>query len=142
MRVIGVGRLENYKLAFHKKSNDGSGKCDAYYVGSPEYFVHGVVFQLNSSQLKVLDKYEGLGEGYERKTVPISTPDMKTISAVTYYATEIDSSIQPYLWYKEHVIRGAKEHGLPKDYIDMIRRVDAIPDPNIRRQREELMIYL
>lgn len=141
VRVISVGWLENYKLEFHKISNDGSGKCDAYYVGNAKHLVYGVVFKLTSSQLRLLDKYEGLGKGYEKKLVQVVTQNLKTISAVTYFATEIDSSIKPYLWYKEHVLRGAKEHSLPKNYIDIIKKIGAAPDPNTKRHQEELMIY-
>lgn len=141
VRMISIGLLEKHKLEFHKKSNDGSGKCDAFYVGDSKYPVYGVVFEVTTSQLLLLDKYEGLGNGYEQKAVEIMTQNSGTISAVTYYATEIDCSIKPYQWYKEHVLHGVKEFNLPKDYIDKIRKIDAIPDPNTKRHREELTIY-
>jgi hypothetical protein len=32
-----------------------------------------------------------------------------------YFATHIDSSLKPYHWYKEHVLRGVKENGFPVD---------------------------
>ncbi len=141
VQMTSVGWLEKHKLVFHKKSNDGSAKCDAYYVDDPKYSVCGVLFEVTTSQLLLLDKYEGLGKGYERKVVPIITQNSETISAVTYYATEIDSSMKPYHWYKEHVIRGAEEHNLPREYIDRIIEVSAISDPDTKRHREELIIY-
>ena len=142
VQVISVGLLEQHTLEFHKKSNDGSGKCDAYYVGDPKASVYGVVFEVTNSQLLLLDKYEGLGKGYEQKAVQITTQNLGTISAVTYYATDIDSSVKPYEWYKEHVLKGAKEHNLPKDYINKIREMNAISDPNTKRHHEELIIYI
>ena len=141
VKVVGVGWLEKHKLEFHKKSHDGSAKCDAYYVGDSRYSVYGVVFKVTASQLLLLDEYEGLGKGYEQKTIQIITQNSGIITAVTYYATDIDSSIKPYQWYKEHVLQGAKEHNLPKDYIDKIRGIGVIPDPNTKRHQDELIIY-
>jgi len=36
---------------------------------------------------------------------------------ITYFATDIEKSVIPYHWYKQHVLRGALEHNLPRDYI-------------------------
>ena len=141
IRLVDVGRLEQHKLEFHKKSKDGSSKCDAAYVGSFKQFICGAVYELTVSQLRILDKFEGLGNGYEQKTVEIIIPHLGILKAITYYATDIDNSLQPYLWYKEHVIRGAKEHNLPSDYIESIKRISAIPDTNRLRHQEEMMIY-
>ena len=141
VRMVSVARLDHHILKFHKKSDDGSGKCDAYYVDNPEENVYGIVFELKISQLHILDRYEGLGEGYEQKSVQVGTPDSGTLGALTYYATEIDSSLKPYQWYKEHVLYGANEHNLPKNYINQIENVAAIPDLNASRHEKELRIY-
>ena len=141
IRLVNVGRLEQHKLEFHKKSKDGSSKCDAVYVGNDKQFIYGAVYELTVSQLRILDMYEGLGAGYEQKTVDIITPDLGILNAITYYATDIDNSLQPYIWYKEHVIRGANEHNLPSDYIEILKSINAIPDTNKLRHQEEMMIY-
>ena len=141
VRVISFARLEKHKLKFHKKSKDGSGKCDAVYVNNKNNAIYGVAFEITTSQLRLLDKYEGLGDGYEQKEVPIITRDGETLDAITYYATDIDSSLKPYGWYKEHVLFGANEHGLPADYIAKIKGIDAISDLNTKRHKEELRIY-
>ena len=139
--MISVARLDKHRLKFHKKSNDGSGKCDAFYVDNPKDFIYGMLFELTTSQLWILDKYEGLGIGYEQKSVQVVTHDMGTLSALTYYATDIDSSLKPYQWYKEHVLYGAIEHNLPKDYISDIKKIGAMSDSNTKRHEKELMIY-
>ena len=141
VQMIDIGRLEKHKLEFHKKSNDGSGKCDAYYVGNTGNSVCGIVFEITTSQLLLLDKYEGLGNGYEQKSLQIITQNSGTVCAVTYYATEIDSSVKPYCWYKEHVLQGANEHKLPTDYIKKIKNINAVPDPDIKRHQQELIVY-
>ena len=37
----GAAYLSGYTLRFHKKSKDGSGKCDAFYTGNPNDVVWG-----------------------------------------------------------------------------------------------------
>jgi len=88
-----------------------------------------------------LDKKEGLGFGYEQKEVDIITSNGDTVKAFTYYATNIDETLKPYSWYKEHVIRGAVENKLPKSYISNIEAIEAIEDPDRERHDMELKIY-
>ena len=45
-----------------------------------------------------------------------------TKRAVVYIATNKDPVLPPYHWYKEFVVRGAEDHGLPDDYVERIRR--------------------
>ena len=139
--IVGCAKLEEHTLKFHKKSRDGSGKCDAAYMGCRTDIVFGVVFEITISQLHLLNKIEGLGNGYEQKKVPVITEDGDVLDALTYYATDIDSSLKPYEWYKKHVLFGANEHGLPANYIATVEEFDAISDFNKKRQEEELGIY-
>lgn len=140
-RALTVARLPNHKLRFHKKSKDGSGKCDAKFTNNERDVVYGVVFEIKASEKPVLDKAEGLGDGYEEKCISVYTHDDREMNAVTYYATHIDPERKPYEWYKEHVVRGAREHGLPADYILAISEVEALPDPDKSRHERELSIY-
>ena len=127
---------------FHKKSKgDGSGKCDAEYTNNANDVVYGVVFQIAASDKLELDRKEGLKNGYEEKTVSVATETGQTLEAVTYYATSIDSLLKPYEWYKDHVLRGAHEHGLPSEYITAIEAVKATPDADKSRHEKELSIY-
>ena len=61
--------------------------------------------------------------------------------AFAYYALQIDPALRPYHWYREHVLRGALEHDLPKAYIAAIRAVESIGDPESGRVECELAIY-
>jgi cation transport regulator ChaC len=140
-RAIAVARLHKHRLKFHKKSKDNSGKCDAECTNDEKDVVYGVVFEIAASEKPELDKHEGLKNGYEEKSVSVNTDDGKELKAVTYYATNVDSKLKPYEWYKEHVIRGAHEHGLPAKYISTISAVEAMPDPDKSRHERELSIY-
>ena len=110
---VTVSFLANHQLSFHKAGKDGSAKCDALKTNNDEDFVIGVVFNISESEKCDLDRYEGLGNGYDEKIVTLLSSEGHSMEAVTYYATNIDSGLKPYHWYKEHVIRGAKENKLP-----------------------------
>ena len=125
---ISIAQLQNHKLKFHKKSKYGSGKCDIELTNNPNDIVFGVLFEMLESEKSKLDEIEGLGEGYKKKLVSIIDSNGKSVIAETYYATEIDSSLKPYHWYKEHVLRGAREHNLPTEYIEFIEAIESIPD--------------
>ncbi len=135
--------LPMHKLMFHKLSKrDKSGKCDAYYTDSAEDQVFGVLYEVDQHDMGRLDRVEGCGHGYRRRGVTVST-DSGDHEAVTYLANDshIDSNLTPYTWYKQHVLIGAQEHGLPAHYIEMIDRVNATRDADRQRETDELSIY-
>jgi hypothetical protein len=140
-QAISVARLREHRLSFRKISPDGSAKCDIEHTRDSDDFVYGVVFHLLKSEKPVLDRYEGLGNGYEEKTVSVILPGDEIVDAITYYATHIDASLRPYHWYKEHVLRGAREHKLPGHYINIIKAVCSVPDPDDDNHLRELSIY-
>ena len=59
---------------------------------------------------------------------------------LTYLATPdyIDDSLKPCGWYKDLVLAGGTEHGLPPEYIaEYIQSVEAIEDPNKTRDKKQ-----
>ena len=134
--------LEAHDLRFHKRSRDGSAKCDALETRNPAHRVIGVVFEIAQTDKTTLDRYEGLGSGYEEKQVALLTSSDASITAFTYYATHIDSALKPYSWYKHHVLSGAREHQLPVAYIERINGIESITDLNYERHECEMAIYI
>lgn len=139
--VISTAHLHEHSLRFHKKSVDGSAKCDIEHTKCADDIVFGVVFEILASEKYLLDRYEGLGNGYDEKHVSIFLPHGEAIEAVTYIATHIDAALRPYHWYKEHVLRGAREHALPVEHIAAIEDITSIPDPDQVNHIAELSIY-
>ncbi|MDR9436957.1 MAG: gamma-glutamylcyclotransferase family protein [Thiohalophilus sp.] len=134
--------LAGHRLAFHKISdNDDTAKCDACVTGDATDCVHGVVFAIAEKDKPALDRAEGLGRGYAEKVVQVSLTDGNVVEAITYYAIRIDPALKPLDWYKSHVIRGAREHGLPEAYIRAIESVEHIEDADNERREKELSIY-
>ena len=140
-RFFATATLIEHELRFHKKSIDGSGKCDAYQTGNPGHVIFGVVFEMDQAEKPALDKKEGLGNGYKEKEVTLTTSAGEEIKASTYYATNISKDLKPYQWYKHHVLTGAQEHGLPEAYVDRIKSIEATEDQDQERHEREMGIY-
>ena len=140
-KFVVVSYLANHQINFHKAGKDGSAKCNALKTNDDTHFVIGVVFEISASEKIDLDRYEGLAYGYDEKIVTVVSTEGKSIEAVTYYATDIDPALKPYHWYKEHVIRGAEEHKLPQDYIQIVSDIESIDDSDLFRHDVEMEIY-
>src|SRR5438874_1466705 len=96
-KPVGVAYLAGYRLTFDKISQDGSGKCDAHATGDENDRVYGVLYAVPRSEKKQLDDAEGLGSGYEEKTVVVNTVT-NSREALVYYATKKDATRRPYHW--------------------------------------------
>jgi len=144
-RKLAVGLLPAHELMFHKIGKDGSAKCDIRVCedrrDNREVYVYGVVFEIDPAHKRALDRIEGLGDGYEEKTVTIVLPNGSSVTAFTYFATHTDASLRPLDWYRDHVLIGARENGLPADYIRAIELQATREDPDRQRRENELAIY-
>jgi gamma-glutamylcyclotransferase len=126
-RALGVAELHGYELKWHKRSQDGSGKCDVVQTSDAHLIVFGVLHEIPLSEKPALDMAEGLGYGYESKNVDVGFKGALRMASI-YYATDIDPSLKPYSWYKALVVAGAIEHELPETYIERLVATDAIVD--------------
>ncbi len=142
-RFRAVGSLKGYQLRFHKRSVDGSGKCNALHTGDTSDEVCGVIFDIAASDRPKLDKAEGLGYGYHEQQVDILTAT-GVMAAYTYVAAPsyVEDALAPYSWYKAFVVEGAKEHGLPLSYVKKLEAVKAHEDSDMNRDRENRNILL
>ena len=140
---IGVCKIKKHNLKFHKVSKDHSGKCDCELTQIESDEVYGVLFRIPKSEAKSLDKAEGLGNGYEKKKIDVTTIEEGKDTAVMYCATDEakDPNKKPYVWYLNQVIEGAKENYLPDDYIAKIRKVAADEDQDRARHATEAAHY-
>jgi cation transport regulator ChaC len=130
-------RLPGYRLQFHKRSQDGSGKCDIVATSDGESDVHGVLFEVEPQDLTALDEAEHRGRGYERSTVQ-PRRDERSFEAFAYVAQPAytDDALVPYAWYHALVLAGAHQHGLPESYRTHLTTVRTYPDPNGERRTQ------
>lgn len=133
--ALGIAELHGYALKWHKDSKDGSGKCDVVQTDDATKIVYGVLYEIPLGEKTALDAAEGLGNGYAAKNVEVTFKGAPRMASL-YYATKIDASRKPYTWYKRFVVEGAREHDLPRAYIDRLEATVAIEDLN--RDRHNL----
>jgi hypothetical protein len=139
---LGCRALKQHTLRFHKAGQDGSGKCDAFYTGDDEHILFGALFELDPFEKHFLDKVEGLGYGYDEKSVVVHAEDGSSLAATTYFATAIEEALKPYTWYVNHVLVGAGEMSLPAEYIQSrLRGIESTQDPDQSREASERAIY-
>ncbi|MEP0519713.1 MAG: gamma-glutamylcyclotransferase family protein [Hyphomicrobiales bacterium] len=144
-RFLRAGYLTHHTLRWHKLSKDGSGKCDAFETGVFTDVVWGGLFRITADEKHLLDSAEGLGTGYQEKRVEVScihdeadqhktqTNLQKTTQATLYTAIPINHLVKPYSWYKNFVVSGARQCGLPAPYVAALDAVETAEDPNKKR---------
>jgi hypothetical protein len=132
--LVGVAKHPDHVLTFHKKSNDGSGKCNMF--NSRSGLIFGAIYKLNPEHKNALDGFEGYG--YIDNQITLEHNETK-YSCFTYLAQQshIVSDLNPYHWYKKLVILGARYLRFPDTYISSIEAVESIEDPDATRRTEK-----
>ncbi len=137
-RFVDVIESKGWELKCHKRSKDGSGKCNMVATDKTANRVYGVLYELPEEEKANLDAAETVGYGYHDKTIKIPVYG----EAFTYLADSeyIDDSLKPYTWYKEFFVEGAKYHGLPEGYIEFLEAIETIQDENATRAENNRQI--
>lgn len=136
--VVCVGRaaLPDSRLTFDKASLDGSSKC-AFESAAGEA-MWGVLWDLPEEQLPALNLAEGTDDGYKRCMVEVTPEGGGTIEVLAYRALKRWVGVPPYDWYLALVIAGARQQGLPQDYIERLRATPySADDDEFRAERRE-----
>lgn len=123
-KTLNTGYIRGWKVICNKRSKDGSGKANI--VQQNEHCTWGVVYEIDTEDVLKLDRFEG---GYNRVTVFVTIDDESSVSAETYISEDIIEEPVAFDWYKELIIIGAEEHGLPPAYVDTLREIRSRPDP-------------
>jgi gamma-glutamylcyclotransferase (GGCT)/AIG2-like uncharacterized protein YtfP len=133
-KALGHASLSGYQLRFHKKGQDGSGKCNVFYTGETRHQVIGVVYEMYADERILLDAAENLGKGYELVHHQVQVQaDNHQVFLYVAPPDYIDDSLLPYSWYRDLVVQGARAHGLPGDYIEAFLEVPSNLDPDVDR---------
>ena len=140
---IGRATAAEHTVVFHKLSNrDGSGKATLHpepgatvprrplrdrRTGTGRARPGGGRRQ----RLRTQDDFEVVVEGITRV-------------ATTYIATDShrDAGLVPFDWYHALVVAGARQHGLPADYVARLEAVATAPDPDPHRPEKRNALRL
>jgi len=129
-RARGIGFLADYRLAFPRWSPVRR-HAVASIVASPGEGVWGVLYDMTAEDWTCLHRCEGhIGEGHadNRYDLIAVEPrcDAGPVAARTYIAMPhplpTDAGLTS-VRYKQQLIYGADAHGLPPDYLAMLRAV-------------------
>jgi len=131
--LLGTCPLPGFSLKLHKRSSkDGSGKCNIL-VGETDVYV--AVFEIAESERQQLDRCEGLSFGYDHHEIQL--PGFGVCSTYIAAASAIDDSLRSLDWYKEYVIRGARFHRFPTEYLSALESLPTVPDTDESRAKRE-----
>jgi gamma-glutamylcyclotransferase (GGCT)/AIG2-like uncharacterized protein YtfP len=141
-RVVARALLRGHELRFHKRGRDGSGKCDAWTTGASRDLVHGVIYRISARERHRLDQVEGVGQGYDRVQLRVSARGRcRVVFAYLARPAAIVSDLQPYGWYLDYLLCGARYHGLPGRYVKGISKIPRLRDlSSVRRRRHRGVI--
>ena len=125
--VVGLAELRDHKITFPLTSHDWGGGVAS--VGTAHaHSVWGMVFDLTDADLAALDRYEGyVGPGdqhnlYDRETVTVQLVRVDDGSFARrlrpfIYVARASNPSPPSQRYLDAILRGAKHHKLPSEYI-------------------------
>jgi len=113
------GRLENYELLFNKKVRGGT--ANANIRPAQGKAVEGVLYKVNESAFRTLDRAEGAPEHYRRIEVNVLDARSEAIAAQAFIASKVEKGLHPAGHYLKMILEGAVEHNLTAEYMDLIR---------------------
>jgi hypothetical protein len=131
-RLIGRANAMGFDLEFSKRSQDGSGKASLTQVDNAT--THGVLFEIDATELGALDRAEGAGYGRVDDFEVDLVGTGERVSATAYIASVVDPQLKPYDWYLALVIAGAHHHEFAPEYIKKLRLVEYLEDSDHQRK--------
>jgi gamma-glutamylcyclotransferase len=125
-----VARLKDHRLCFNNTDKEGIERY-ANIVPSAGAVTWGVAYWCSAQAMAALDRYEGVAEDcYLREWVEVETIDGDRLQAEVYIGGQRFTVVEgrPSDWYLDIILLGAKEHGLPEDYIRGIESLAKRPE--------------
>jgi gamma-glutamylcyclotransferase (GGCT)/AIG2-like uncharacterized protein YtfP len=126
-KVVGLAELPDHRLTFPLTSHDWGGGVASVGVAHGES-VWGMVFELGDADLATLDGYEGyVGPQDQHNVYDRETTSVQLVRAddgsfprrlrVWIYLARPSNPSPPSRRYLDAILRGARHHRLPGDYI-------------------------
>jgi cation transport regulator ChaC len=103
-------------------------------VGARTY---GVAYAIDAAQATWLDRTEGVGQSYYVRTdVVLQDYRGEPVEAFTYASSRGVAGRKPSRRYLGLLLKGARHHGLPEDWILHLRALDIAVDERLADQPE------
>lgn len=141
-KLVGTAyTTELYNLHFPVWSKGNNCAAASINRSSHGRKVYGVLYNIPDSLVsrgqakltggKSLDAIEGEGSNYVRSTINVVRNDEMTVSATTYVAKRPGPDKKTSIDYANHILNGAKENSLPRDYINYLIAKIIESNPNL-----------
>jgi len=136
-----------WRLSVDKPSLLGTGEAMATIVADPASQVWGVLYEIATTDYEHLEFTEGVKiDHYRRVTIAVepatswggaergatdgstfeaSTLKTNTVEAVTLASDQRDQAFRPTRRYMNLLLAGAADHGLPGEWIERLREIEA-----------------
>jgi len=126
-----AARAAGWRLVLDKPPLVPIGESFANIVPDPDAEVLGVLYEVTPADLEHIELTEGVRVGnYRRVDVPVVSlvVPAREIVAATLVSDARDPALRPSIRYMACLIAGAEEHGLPTEWIAVLRAVPAGPE--------------
>src|SRR4051812_42415618 len=123
-RFVGPARLPGFRLELRRRSfRWGGGAADV--VERDGHQVWGALYEL--PELELLDRKEGIGLAYRRREVEVDAEGEPTAALVYEVIDKEPQEVPPAPEYAALLLRGARERGLPGDWLrELEARLSAV----------------
>lgn len=129
------GWVEGYRLCFDLPVGPGE-RGVANVIPAEGARTCGVLYRITAEEAERLDRTEGVHGGfYGRIAVCAGTAGAETIHAFTYHSSYASPGRKPSPRYMGLLLDGAREHGLPDDYVVFLQGFALADDERRERRR-------
>lgn len=119
-----VGRLKGYRLRFNLDGVPRGKSAPANVCLDQNAEVWGVLYKITHREMLRLNRTEGVpGQGYRPIWLHVADGKGETVNAMTYVATGNTTDGHPSLRYLNLLRDGARAHGLPSAWLQMLEGV-------------------
>lgn len=116
---LGRARLLDHRLVFTWDSSMWGGGV-GHVTAAPGEHVWGVLWDLDQRHLDALDAYEQVAHGIYRRTI-LTVEHHGELREAQIYLSNDDRVRRPSRRYVRALVRGARAHDFPVDYVKLLR---------------------
>jgi cation transport regulator ChaC len=124
--------LAGFRLVFDLPVGPGE-RAVANLAEAPGSRIFGVAYSLAARDARKLDRTEGVHRGYyKRLPVQVARDDGALLDAFTYVSPHGRPGRKPSARYLGIILRGARHHGLPEEWLLELERFELAVDERER----------
>ena len=130
-REARYGWLHDYRLCFNIPIGSGERGVANVEVEAGARLC-GVLYLLDVAECERLDRSEGVHVGlYRRIPVEVLVDGGDRVAAFTYLSERTTAGRKPSPRYMGLLLDGAREHGLPAEYVEVLRAIELAVDERV-----------